>query len=688
MKSACHSDIGPGLYFVLLVAVAAWLAWGTFRWDRAVEEYAAQFRGVGWVDVPASESPGRIFMDNDAYYWVAYAREMAATGRWRIRHTQLDNPPDGRPVHWSQSVSWLLLLAGGIRHGLTGEGVSVAIEQAAIWVGPGLLILLLAGTGGLVCRRLGVAPAMVWVLNIASMVAISWAFHPLRPDHHGLQLGFVVSGVLGLMLGGTGWVRRGGGEEEGVRAIWFRPLVPPNRREARRFFMASGILGGLGLWIGASVQLLGWGLVVIGAGLSVWMLPRKESVTAEWEYEPGLWRVWGWAGALTALLLYLVEYAPRFPGMRLEVNHPLHALSWVCIGEFLARWSAARREGRGISLRWAGPLGAGALLLPALLAWGPNDWHAMRDPLMQRLHQYIDEFRPYATAYPGAFWWNVVKDFGLMPLGVAGVAILAWHRRTLPPERSVLAMVLVVAMGYAALTLWQARWLNFFGGTGLLVAVVAMPVLWRWHGQTGHAGLGLLAVLLALVGQAGYFLHLQAQDILLRDISREQIGELIAPILQRQFAEKLGAMDPGRTFRVMGGPHMAARLHYYGGIPNVASYYWENLDGLKAASDFFGGADDEEALRIVRARGITHVVLPYSAPLVGMFHYVKTGKPSEEGARASLGGRLLERPETLPAWLRRDRALERALQPGYRFHGEPIFGTLLVYVVEAPGPAL
>ena len=290
--------------------------------------------------------------------------------------------------------------------------------------GPGLLILLLAGTGGLVCRRLGVAPAMVWVLNIASMVAISWAFHPLRPDHHGLQLGFVVSGCFVLC-----WAEQAGsGEEatreEGARAIWFRPLVS---RTAARPAGSSWRPAFSAAWDCGSGPRCNCGVGIGGhwRGAVVWMLPRKESVTAEWEYEPGLWRVWGWAGALTALLLYLVEYAPRFPGMRLEVNHPLHALSWVCIGEFLARWSAARREGRGISLRWAGPLGAGALLLPALLAWGPNDWHAMRDPLMQRLHQYIDEFRPYATAYPGAFWWNVVKDFGLMPLGVRMPSCLA-----------------------------------------------------------------------------------------------------------------------------------------------------------------------------------------------------------------------------------------------------------------------
>ena len=87
-------------------------------------------------------------------------------------------------------------------------------------------------------------------------------------------------------------------------------------------------------------------------------------------------------------------------------------------------------------------------------------------------------------------------------------------------------------------------------------------------------------------------------------------------------------------------------------------------------------------MSIARERGITHVVLPPSASLIGMFHYVKTGNMSEAGARASLGGRMLERPETLPTWLRRDRRLERELQPGYLFHGEPIFGALQVYVVE------
>jgi hypothetical protein len=666
--------------------MAGVVVWGTLRWDRAVKAYPAHFRGVGWLEAPASESPSRIFMDNDAYYWVAYAREMAATGAWRIRHTRLDNPPEGRPVHWSQSVSWLLLAAGGIRHGATGEGMAVAIEQAAIWVGPGLLILLLAGTGGLVYRRLGLAPALVWVLNIATMGPIIWAFHPLRPDHHGLHLGFMVSGVLCLVLGGMGWVRSRDGEKVDAPAVWFRPLVPPGPREARWLFMAAGILGGLGLWTGASVQLLGLGLVAVGAALSMWMLPKKEASAATgMDFAPALWRVWGWAGALTALLLYLVEYAPRFPGMRLEVNHPLYALSWVCIGEFLSRWSAAKREGRGISLYWAVPLAAGVLLLPALLALGPAEWHAMRDPLMQRLHGYIDEFRPYGTAFPGTFGWNVVRDFGVVPLFVAGAVWLARHKELRPPERAALGMAGVVALGYAALTLWQARWMNFFAGTGLLAAVMGLSVWGPWQIRAGRGPGWFRAGLALLAAQALAFGWAQRSDLHLRDLSRERVGEWIAPMLQRQFAEKLAAKDTNGTFRVMGGPHMAARLHYYGGVPNVASYYWENLDGLKAASDFFGGTDDQEALRIARERGITHVVLPPSAELVGLFHYVKTGNASEAGARASLGGRMLERPEALPPWLRRDRALERAVQPGYLFHGEPILGTLQVFVVEGAG---
>jgi|BioPla2DNA2_1021312.scaffolds.fasta_scaffold08851_4 hypothetical protein len=681
MKFASHSFIRLGLFLALLVALACAMVLWTLRWDRTVTAYSECFRGIGGLEVAASESAGRIFMDNDAYYWVAYAREMAETGTWRIRHTTLDNPPEGRPVHWSQSVTWLLLLAGGIRHGWTGEGMSVAIEQAAIWVGPGLLILLMAGAGGLIYRRLGLVPAMLWVLNIATMASISWAFHPLRPDHHGLHLGFVVSGVLCLVLGGMGWVQEEHGAAEEADAGWFRPTVPPNRREARWLFGVSGVLGGLGLWTGASVQLLGLGLVAIGAGLSVCMVPKRDSSAAGMEYDADLWRVWGWVAAITAVCFYLVEYAPRFPGMRLEMNHPLYALSWVCIGGFLARWSAARREGRRISLRWAVPLAVGAVLVPALLVLGPPEWHAMRNPLMQRMHHYIDEFRPYAAIYSDAFWPNLLRDFGVVLLFMAVAVWLVRRKGISPSERAALVMALVVAMGYAALTLWwQARWMNFFGACGLLATTVVLSVF--WSRQRRNHLMGVWFLLLVLAGQSAYSVHWHFQDISRRDISRVRIGELIVPMLQRQFAEKLAALDEDGAFRVMGGPHMAARLHYYGGIPNVASYYWENLDGLKAASDFFGSTDDQEALSIARERGITHVVLPPSASLIGMFHYVKTGNMSEVGARASLGGRMLERPETLPTWLRRDRRLERELQPGYLFHGEPIFGALQVYVVE------
>ena len=667
------------IFWLTLVMLAGGLAWKTVRWDRAVRGYEARFLEIDDPGRTAADVPGRIFLDNDAYYWVGYAQEMAATGTWRIRHTTFDNPPAGRPVHWSQSVAWLLVLAGSIRHGVTGEAMPAAIENAAIWIGPLLHFLLAAGTGWLLFRRLGLVPALIWMLNLATIPSIAWTFHPLRPDHHGLHLGFTISSWLCLVLGGLGWTRPAAAGR--AESVWFRAWAVPGPREAKTLAVAAGVLGGLGLWTGASVQLFGTYLFGAAALLLAVFMPAEESRNAGESCDPRWWRRWAVAGAVTAGAAYLLEYAPAFPGMRLEMNHPLYLLALLCLGEALVRVTRDRVRGRS-AVRWpAGLLVLGAALLPLALVAGPAEWHALRDPLMQRLHLFIDEFQPYLRTFAAAPWLETFRNFGVLPLLVAAAPFLAGEKRTTPGEWPVLGMALLPALGGAALMLWQTRWMYFFAAASLGLAVVVVAILGRQQFQRGRPAAWFVVLAAALAAQPLLFLRQDLQDIHVRDIGRERVGELISPLLQRQFAQGLRALNTNGTFRVMAGPHMAARLHAYGGIPDVDSYYWENLDGLRAAAGFFAAADDAEALRIVRERGITHAVLPPSPELVRMFSVVQHGSVSEAGERASLAGRMLADEGALPPWLRRDPALERTLQRGYLFNGEPVFGTLKVFVI-------
>src|SRR5689334_6326671 len=96
---------------ILLAASAiAYVCYNAWAWDRAAKTVDAGFREL--ARTATNERPGGIYLDNDSYYWLSYARRMANGENWRIRYTYADNTPYGRPVHWSQSVSWLLVLFG------------------------------------------------------------------------------------------------------------------------------------------------------------------------------------------------------------------------------------------------------------------------------------------------------------------------------------------------------------------------------------------------------------------------------------------------------------------------------------------------------------------------------------------------------------------------------------------------
>lgn len=670
----------------IAILILAYLAALPLLWESSVHEYESRFISAA-TDGNTTVGSGRLYFDNDACYWVTFAREMARTGSWRIRHTDIDNTPAGRPVHWSQSISWLLLAVGYLRNIFTGEGMFSAIEQASPWVEPLQMALLALASGILLFRRMGWAPAVAWMLNLATMTTLQWSFHPLRPDHHSLQIGFLLGSLLCLMLGGLGWVSAAE-EQRGFQPRLFQPLALPSPRIARRYFLASGILGGLGLWTGATVQLFGVGVIALGAMLLIFFMPPrvKESETAL-DYRPELWRLWAVTGGVTSVALYLVEYAPAFPGMRLEVLHPLHALSWLCGGEIMTRLSRMKTRGIAATARDGtilALLGAGAMVLPMLLWVGPAKWHVMHDPLMKRMHAYIMEFLPYTRTYDLRLAKMLFAHFRFLPLFFLAAPFLTGNRKTTLYEWALLWMVFLPTLAYAVLLQIQVRWGGFFAVTALLQAIVTLAILAREPTGSGRPTRVAWLVLAVLLAQPVLSLREQVRGFANRRCEGYVDNDLAKDILQRQFAGRLSALNTNGNFRVLCEPDMAARLYYYGRLPSVTSYYWENVDGLRAATDFFSTTDLDEARRILEERGITHVILPRTAEIAHIFHFFKKGYLSEEGARDSMAGRMLARADTLPPWIRRDRELEKNLQPGYLFAGKPFFNTLIVFTVH-PG---
>lgn len=147
----------------------------------------------------------KVYLENDSYYWLTYARQMLVEGKWRIRHTHADNAPYGREVHWSQSVSWLLVVGAIVAKVLGVSDWTLALEAASVWINPLLHALMVGGLGWVAARRFGVVPGMILALLLASLPDIAWNFLTLRPDHQTLHLGFAIGGFFALVVSGLGW---------------------------------------------------------------------------------------------------------------------------------------------------------------------------------------------------------------------------------------------------------------------------------------------------------------------------------------------------------------------------------------------------------------------------------------------------------------------------------------------------
>lgn len=629
---------------LLLIVLHSWGIEETWiKPSLAPREDGATGRAQWGGMIPEFKNPPRIFLDNDPYYWMRYAQQVARGETLRVRFTDLDNVPYGREVHWNSGWVWWMVGGGWITALLTGETWHDGIETWGLYATPALFLVVLAAVAWWVRRRLGAAYAAALVFVLAAFPAVMWDFGYARPDHHGMHNTAALVLLLGWAFAGGGW----------VAASKRRAVSAEAHTSAQHAMTIAAVAAAAGLWVGATQMI--FVLVGAGAGLFAALLLRgNEHETLD----PSLFRWWGKVAALTALGFYALEYAPHHFGMRLEVNHPIYAAALWGAGELLAVIAAWRRgdgwpQGGG-RLRLA--LALAALAIPALaLGLGPESWHAMKDGPMRRQHEFINEFEPFTNSLRDQGLLTVMARFGLLPLLIPGGILLALTTRLPAAVRASLLTAAGAATVTGAMLFVQVRWAGLFSIalTCLTVAVLHSSAwllnrsnrLQRWRGWILGGGYAIVVAPLIVFFAIGFSNKLGGRETGRLDPT------LVWTIASRDLAFNLKRLAQLGPVRVMSGPGQTPSLHFYGDVRGTAALYWENTQGVREAAEFFADQGDETARRIARERGITHVVLQQDTSLAESSVRIALGETDPDLVENSLAFQLCNPLGEIPDWL-------------------------------------
>ncbi len=547
----------------------------------------------------------------DGYQWIMHTQKMLHEGGWRIRFTDQDNAPYGREIHWSHSFIWWLIGVGQIHSWITGWPLPASVEAVSPYANTLLLVLLVLTLPWLVLRKLGSPAACALALGLTGTYLFYEFFMVGYPDHHGIAAAAALMCTLFLAFAGGGWVSVASKESvvDGRSDLEFGGS-PEN---ARWWFGASAFAGAVALWISAATAVPVFAGIGLGALLSL-ALWKNDSSTER--YLPNLWRLWGISGCAGSLFFYLLEYFPFHMGMRLEVNHPLYSLAWLCAGELLAR--LARWRAHGVR-PWTGPwsipmlilLLAGLSALPVLIKLDPARFFVVSDSFLWQLHRdHIGEFKNIYQKITDSGTTGVLVIVSIMPLiGLLGLRLLALRFL----GQSWKAMLLLVILPAALLTglgLYQVRWLGIANGLWLAV----LPV---WVGCALRVAQVHRFAVWERVAASFFFLVLLVQypqSVVLGTLERIGRPPALGPtesfnMVVRDLSYYLARQAGGKDVAVLSGPTTTTWMMFYGGMKGIGTLYWENIAGLKSAAAAYAAPTETEAIKLITERKITHVVI-------------------------------------------------------------------------------
>ena len=186
--------------------------------------------------------------------------------------------------------------------------------------------------------------------------------------------------------------------------------------DARRWFIAAGIAGGMGFWLQASIQ-----LILVAGTLGALFLQSIFPDPAD-DDMPRLWRAWAGAGRLAAGLLPAIATA-------------------------------------------------------ALVVFGGERFFLLSAPLLRRIHAQIGEFAPLLGFFKGTEATSLLYLFGLLPFVALGAFPLLRFRNVPVSAKNNLGLALVPALLAAILCLRHMRYAGLLGIALLSVAVAALLAL-------------------------------------------------------------------------------------------------------------------------------------------------------------------------------------------------------------------
>lgn len=539
--------------------------------------------------------------DLDGRWWIEHAETMLQQGNLRIRHTERDNAPQGREVHWNSAIPWMLAGLAVI----SGEGDTLAsrVPSASFWFATLTLVLSLLLLGWPAVANYGWRPTVLFLSSFCLLPLIYAAFRAGQVDHHGLVATFSTACVLFLIMGGAGIVHRK------PAAASLRQFLP-SQRAARRFFVFSGVCGGAALWISAATMIPVLVGIAGGAILAVLLRDRENGEPA-----PRLWWLWGVAGCITSLALYLLEYFPNHLGMRIEVNHPVYAFAWLGAGYVLSvavsviTGSVPFRRGWGDGALLFVAVSAAALPLFLMVRFSDSMFW-VSDRFMLMLHnEYIQEFASLPRILRNEFEWMILWEFFFVPFVVlAGAALVIGTKRAPRATRSVFAIMVAPAAIVLCLACWQVRWslsaLSLWT-LGFLVLAVAYGV--------GNGKRSRLFEVASVAVFAALFFPLPIVSVFsffdLQTLSRNLPKAAVPPILIRDISQRLLQSSPNQLPRVLAAPTTSTDLVYFSGIETIGTLYWENTPGLKRAARIFAAESEEDAKQQLMDAGITHILV-------------------------------------------------------------------------------